>query len=190
MMRTAVTIAVAIALPFVVFVSGAYVTAQLSHRERIVEQLRVSAAESDRKPLSQRLGYDLPAVARYFGALDRSARDCERYFLELDLIFPFLYGGALAGSLLMVWSALGRPFTPAYLLAPVAITMIADWTENIVQLGQLRLFAEGGAGALNAQSIQLASAATILKLMFFAGSSVLLLFLVVIAAVRAMRIAL
>jgi hypothetical protein len=85
MRRTTVTRAVALPLPFVVSVSGARVMAKLSHRELVVEQLRVSAA------------------------------------------------------------------------------------ANKLRLRQLRLFADDGSGILNRQSVQMASAATILKLVFFAG---------------------
>lgn len=96
----------------------------------------------------------------------------EQHFLKIDLFFPVFYGAALVTSLLMVWEMLGRPFSPAWILAPVAITAVADWTENLVQLAQLARFTNDK--PLQASWIQLASLATILKLVFFTLSSMLI----------------
>jgi hypothetical protein len=96
-----------------------------------------------------------------------------RRSLEIDLLFPFFYGAAFAGALLCAWVALGRPFHPAWLLAPVLIGVIADWIENLIQLGQLRLFKPGHAETLQPNWIQIASIATSLKLALFCISSLL-----------------
>jgi hypothetical protein len=160
-----------LALPLVVFVSGAWIMARLSHRQCVVDQLnRSGVRKNDRNPLKQRLGYDIEAVQRHWGALDAVALGSERTFLQLDLIFPFFYGAALMASLMMAWSTLGRPFRPVWIIAPVVFTMLADWTENLVQLSQLRRYLKGGEVTLQAGWIQIASTATILKFLLFTGS--------------------
>lgn len=177
-----------IALPTVVFFGGAWIMSEMSDRERVMERLSQAAAPADQKPLNQRLCYDVAAVHRHWGALDDTARHAERRFLELDLIFPFLYGVALATSLLMAWASLGRPFNPAWVLAPVVITLLADWTENLVQLGQIkRYIITSNETALQAGWIQVASTATMLKLLLFGGVSLLLLWLVALVLIRALR---
>lgn len=95
--------------------------------------------------------------------------------------FPFFYGAALATSLLILWALLGRSFNPGWVLAPVVITLLADWTENLVLLVQLRRYAESGARGLNAGWIQVASVATILKLVFFVASSLLIVAIIIAA---------
>lgn len=178
-------ILIAAVLPVVVFVAGASIMAKATDRKEVLKRL-ASADPGDSKPLGQRLRYDLPAVERYLGALGPSILS-ERRFLEMDLIFPFLYGAALASGLLIVWIALGRPISTAYLMAPVAMTMLADWIENTVQLGQIHRYLAGGAGALDPNLIQIASAATFLKLLFFLISALLLLALIGISIFRAIK---
>jgi hypothetical protein len=162
-----------VALPTAVFFGGVAIMEKVS-RHKVVEQLVNSAPDPcDRKPLDQRFGYGAAAVGRYWKLVD-GALAAERRFLEVDLIFPFFYGGALAASLLLAWSTLGRPFSPAWLLSPVAVTMLADWTENLVQLAQLKRYEAGGGPKLQPGWIRLASVATSLKLLFFGASSLLL----------------
>src|SRR5215208_5929885 len=100
------------ALPGIVFLGGAQMITRLSGRDRVVERLG-GLAEGDRKPLNQRLHYDRTAVDRHWGALDAGAFAAEARFLEMDLVFPLLYGAAFLASLLIGWAALGRPFNPA-----------------------------------------------------------------------------
>ncbi|HXO29397.1 MAG TPA: hypothetical protein VOA80_18755 [Thermoanaerobaculia bacterium] len=69
----------------------------------------------------------------------------------------------------------------------MAITVLADWTENLVQLAQLSRYSAGGAPALQAAWIRVASAATSLKLTFFSASSLLLLTFVAMALLRFAR---
>ena len=85
--------------------------------------------------MQQRLGYDTSAVNHHWGALDNTALRRERRFLELDLVFPFLYGVALSASSWRTWATLGRPFHAAWLMAPVAITVLADWTGSSCSWG-------------------------------------------------------
>ena len=172
-------------LPTLVFYGGVQIMSKLSGRADVTKQLREKLNASDAKPLNQRVtGYDLEAVRRHWTVLDQTARTSEERFLEMDLVFPFFYGGALAGALLMAWAMLGRPFHPGWLLAPIAITVAADWIENLVQIRQLRRYAESGTAGLQSGWIQIASAATMIKLIFFFGASVFLIWLTVWMVVR------
>jgi hypothetical protein len=175
-----------LALPAAVFVAGLAIMEKVTDHQEVEKQACSAPDPCDRKPLDQRLGYDTGAVDRYWRAVG-VALPLEQRFLEADLIFPFFYGGALAASLLLAWSALGRPFNPAWIMAPVAITVLADWTENLVQLAQLRRYFAGGAPALQAAWIRVASTATTLKLSFFIASSLLLLTLVAMVLLRIAR---
>lgn len=175
-----------VALPVAVFMGGSTLMARLSGRETVKQQLREKAEPRDAKPLNLRTaGYDAGAAGRHWGALDAHARGIERRFMEMDLVFPLVYGAAFTAALLLAWGALGRPFHPAWLLAPVAVTLAADWTENLVQLGQLHRFGESGAAGLQPGRIQLASAATRVKLLFFVGSAALVAALASLMAYRA-----
>jgi len=175
-----------IALPAAVLVGGVAIMTKVTHHQEVEERASSAPHPCDRKPLDQRFGYDAGAVDRYWGAVG-GALPAEQRFLEVDLAFPFLYGGALAASLLLAWSSLGRPFSPAWIMAPVAITVVADWTENLVQLAQLRRYSAGGAHALQASWIRVASAATSLKLLFLGVSSLLLLTLVAMVLLQFAR---
>lgn len=155
-------------LPAVAFFSGAWLLLKLSGREQVSQ-----------KPLNRRFGYDVSAVRDYWGALGESGRRAERRFLELDLAFPVLYGGALAASLLMARSSLKDPLPGALILAPVAVTLLADWTENVIHLNQLRRYVVSGQGALQESWIRVASTATALKLSFLTVSWLILLYLII-----------
>jgi len=175
-----------VALPAVVFLAGVAIMEKATDHQGVKKQACSAPDPCDRKPLDQRLGYDTGAVDRYWEAVG-GALPKEKRFLEADLLFPFFYGGALAASLLLAWGTLGRPFNPAWIMAPVAITVLADWTENLVQLAELRRYSAGGAHALQATWIRVASAATTLKLSFFSVSSLLLLALVAMVLLRFAR---
>jgi len=163
-----------LALPILVFFGGAEIMNRLSHRQPARE-----------KPLNRRFHYDIGDVQRVWGAFDRAGLRAELRVLELDLVFPFLYGGALAASLLLAWNALGRPFAALLIVAPVGITLLADWTENLVQMQQLRRFLDGA--ALEEPRIRIASAATAVKLTFFYASWLGLFTLVSLLFVRVLR---
>jgi hypothetical protein len=166
-----------LALPVVVFWGGAWVMTKLSGRQ----------VDKQVKPLNRRWsGYDADAARSYWDAAEKRAPGAERRFLEVDLIFPFLYGGALAAALLMGWALLGRPFHPAWLLAPIAITLFADWAENLVQLGQLGRFSTGA--VVEEGWIRVASAATVTKMTFLSLSWALLLGLIFLMLRRGARI--
>jgi hypothetical protein len=117
-------------------------------------------------PLNFRLaGYDAKDAGAYWNWLGPDGRLAEQRFLEADMAFPFLYGGTLLASLLLAWAWLGRPINVAWLVAPVAITVIADWIENLVHWQQLKQFMQQA--PVDAGWIQVATLATSVKLVLF-----------------------
>jgi hypothetical protein len=165
-------------LPFAVFVGGAQLMSYLTGRSQVLQRLEAGPKEH-RKPLNQRLGYDRDAVAAHWSQIGGDTLSNEQRFLELDLVFPLVYGGAFAISLLTLWIAGGRRFSVAWLIAIVGLTIVSDWTENLVQLAQLRRYMQSGADALDPGWIGVASVATVLKLTFFSVCSVAVLALAI-----------
>lgn len=126
----------------------------------------------EKLPINMRLcGYTPADVAQQWG---KHSYKTERQFLLYDLAFPLFYGGALCLALWLAWSDLGRPFAPAWLLAPVLLGMLADWVENLIHLDQLGRYAQHGPTALSSGWIQLASWATSLKLVLVCTGFLLL----------------
>ena len=168
-------------LPYATFRFGSFLLSLLSGRGDRLEasrRLKTLPDKADRKPLNQRIqGYDLPAVRRSWGALarDPDLLPSEERSLRLDLFFPLLYGAAFTVSLLLAWRDRERTFAFAWLLLPVAVYMLADWTENLAQLKQLQRYRQAGPDALQARGIQVASRATSVKLLFFIGCLLLTL---------------
>jgi hypothetical protein len=173
-----------LALPAAVFCGGVWAMSRLPGRDHVARRLSELPDPADRKPLNRRFGYGGRAVRRHWGALDDRALRAERHLLRLDLAFPLAYGAAFAVSLVMAWEALGRPHSAAWPLLPVALAMLADWTENLVQLGQLGRFVDGGDDALQPSWIRVASTATAVKLLASGMTSVVLVVLVVAMVVR------
>jgi hypothetical protein len=182
-----VKVIVILTLPTTAFLGGAWLMFEISGRERVTQSLVDKAEPADRKPLYRRLNYDIDAVKRHWGALDSEALHSERRFLQLDLVFPFLYGAALAFSLIMAWEALGRRFHPAWVLTPVLIAMLSDWAENLLQLRQLSYYLTGGDTLLQAWWIRVAAVATLLKLLFFSTALLVLILLVCFMLIHAYR---
>ncbi|HYO12231.1 MAG TPA: hypothetical protein VE685_03435 [Thermoanaerobaculia bacterium] len=175
MSNLAVKAVLVLALPLVVLLGGGWIMEKWSQRDLVKKALEGS---SHSKPLNLRwLGYGIDDVENHWKPLlgDPKVVGAEQKFLQLDLAFPLLYGAALAISLWMAWAALGRPFH-AWLIAPVAVGMLADWTENLVQLQQLDRFRNRA--ALEATWIHVASAATVLKLLSLSGAYLFLAWLV------------
>jgi hypothetical protein len=150
-------------IPAAVSIGGAALLTRLSGRALVTAQL-ATLPEEHRKPLNSRWRYDRSAVEQHWCALDAKALAAETRFLEMDLVYPFAYGGAFLTALLLGWAMLGRPFNPAWLIVPVAVTVVADWAENLTILPQIRAYTLGGADALDAGRIAMASAATAVKL--------------------------
>ena len=145
------------------------------------------ALPANQKPLGQRFGYDADDARKHWDALNDKALGAEQRFLELDLVYPFLYGSALAFSLFMAWTSLGRPFNSLWLVTPSLIMVLADWTENVAQLHEMKRFINNRATTLNANWIRIASVGTTLKWAFVVGVSLLLISLVVVMIWRALR---
>lgn len=183
-MSTLLRVVLLVALPIVAFAAGGTVMQQKTGRPYVRDLLNGKTTTGPRgevtkmKFLNMRWeGYDREAFRTYWNALNAKARGIEEEFLEWDLVFPFLYGGALAASMLMAWAALGRPVHPAWVLLPVLALVAADWTENLVQMGQIRRWNAGGDAALQAGWIAVASAATRLKWAFTLISAAALIYL-------------
>lgn len=174
-------IILALALPTLVFVSGASLMSRWTDRQAVRERLTRDFPDNPR-PLNMRFGYDVATARGLWSSLDPSMRESEQQFLKLDLVFPLVYGAGLAAGLLLAWGAAARPVNPAWLIALVGITILADWTENLTQLQQLRQFVTDQ--RLDAGWIGLASAATMVKLTFFIASSSAIVILAVAAVYR------
>lgn len=166
-------------LPLIIFQISSFIIRRLSGQAQVVRRLE-QLPKKDRKPLNQRTwGYDPEVVKRLWGALarDPDLLSHEERSLRLDLVSPLLYGSAFAISLLLAWGYRDRSFVSGWLLLPVVILILADWTENLAQFKQLRLYRQGGSEALQSGGIQLASRATTVKILFFIGCWILILWL-------------
>lgn len=163
------TALLALGFPIAVLFFGDDVLSGASGRAAVIRQLSEERHESPR-PLSRRwFGYGADAVKEYWFWLKPAGRWAEKTFLTLDLLFPFLYGGALAVSLWWVWMALERPFHPTWILAPLALITMADWLENLIQLAQLRYYVSSNEQSVQSGWIRLSSCATIVKLWVTSG---------------------
>jgi hypothetical protein len=149
----------AVILPLAVFGGVGSLMAQRSGRKKALQD----SHPPNPKPLNTRLSYAVDDVDDFWRALGADGLIAERRFLEFDLIFPALYGGALTASLL--WLALeGRSWLAIVGLALVVVGVVADWAENLIQLEQLRLYSRLGRPGLQPQAVRSASAATAVKL--------------------------
>jgi hypothetical protein len=180
-MSNGTTIAVAILLSAGALFGGGWALTALSGHAAVSEAVRQAVGrgeidEKDARFLNVRFqGYGVEAVAKHWQVLrgNRSAAEAEARFLKLDLAFPFLYGAAFLASLWLLWHALGRPVAAAWLLAPVAAGVLADWIENLAQLRQLARFLRGE--ALQPGWIAVANAATVSKLVTLSAAGLLIL---------------
>jgi hypothetical protein len=171
MTTSALRVLIVLGIPIALFISGGYLMMHITGRDQF-PRTRVPTSV----PLNFRLsGYDSITASAYWEWLGPDGRLAERRFLEADLVFPFLYGGAMLASLLLAWTALGRAFDPTWLVIPVAITVLSDWIENLLHWHQLKHFLQGE--PLQAQWIEIASIATSTKLVFFSISMLLILVL-------------
>jgi hypothetical protein len=120
-------------------------------------------------------GDEREAAKKYWSWLNTLGRQVGGKFLALDLLFSFVYGGALAANLWWVWATVGRPFHPAWIVAPLAMILTADWTEHFIQLAQLRHSVPSDEGRIQNLLIQISSCATMIKLWLTLGLYVSLL---------------
>ena len=121
-------------------------------------------------------GRSEPLTRHWLAFVDRWA---EEKHLTLDLLFPVAHGGALAVSLWWVWATLGHPFHPAWIAAPLAMILTADWTEHLIQLVQLRHYLPSTEGRIQSLWVRISNCATIIKLWLTFGFYVSLAGLVV-----------
>jgi hypothetical protein len=96
-----------------------------------------------------RCPYDRAYAETYWGKLaaappvdGHAPLASERALLKIDLVFPLIYGGALAAGLYYSTHQLGHPATGVMLA--VLLMMAADWTENLAQLAAMSRFKTGG----------------------------------------------
>ena len=183
-----ISILQALWLPLAVYVVAGMLMILASGHRYVQQQWKESRTLTNRTSLNMRWrGYNAADVAQLWGALDRRGLISERRFLKMDLIFPLFYGGSFLIALLGVWADLGKPFSSIWLVVPVVVTVLADWTENLTQLGQLRRFTAKGKEALQDGSIHAASIATVVKLFSFILG--LLAFLLILACWRGTQMA-
>jgi hypothetical protein len=171
-----IEIIVLLALPLVSIIGGGWIMTVMSKRQPLIQ-----------KPLGQRIGYNISDVQQCWGVLDCKAILSEKRFLELDLVFPFVYGGAFTISLLIAWTSLNRPISPLWIMTPLAITILADWMENLAQLGQIKRYIINREIGLQSNWIRVASVATTVKWIFFGVVSMFLFTLVGMIFVRAFK---
>jgi hypothetical protein len=181
-LKVVARIIVALALPALVFVGGAQLMSRWTNHQLVRERLARDHPDNP-TPLNMRFGYDVATVRAVWSSLDNPAvQNSEQQFLKLDLVFPLVYGAGLIAGLLLAWAAANRPINAAWLIALVGITIVADWTENLTQLQQLRQFIADQ--RLDASWIGVASAATMVKLTFFIASASAIVILAVVALYR------
>lgn len=159
----------AVGFPAELVLGGGHVLSDVSGRAAAANQLTLGKEDAP-KPLNLRwFGYGKTAAKEYWDWLTCVGRHAEEKFLILDLLFPLVYGGALAASLWWVWATLGRPFHGAWIAVPLAMILTADWTENLIQLVQLRHYLSSHESRIQNVWIQVSSCATVIKLWFTSG---------------------
>lgn len=153
-----------------VIVGGGYVMNKLVER---------SCKTADVTPLGMRWqsGYTKETAIEYWKTLSEREPDLstERKFLLIDLVFPFIYGGAFFATLLYATTSNHHPVPPALLLLLIAAIALADWIENLIQLQQIKLFAQNEAD-VNVLQIHIASIATRIKWLLSATVFILVIY--------------
>lgn len=174
-----VTAALMVVAPVVLFTAVGAWMMRATGRARFRQRRSEPASE----PLNFRFrGYDVQAVAAYWQWLGADGRAAELRFLKADLVFPIWYAGLMLASIATGWLALDRPWPLGLLAAPVLVTVVADWVENLEHIAQLARFHRSE--PLQAARVRLASVATSVKLLMFWLSTLLM---VLLAAAVAMR---
>jgi hypothetical protein len=150
-------------IPLILILAGGKAMSWLSGRPM------ARGASGAEKPLNQRLGgYTVAETAAHWQPFSAERQRQERAFLEIDLVYPFLYGGALLAALLLARAWLGRPFDAVWVFLPVLLAVVGDWVENLIHLNQFGHWTRAGTSAsaatLHSGWIQIASLATMVKL--------------------------
>ena len=155
-----------LALPAVALLGGFAVFKSL-HQQQTIDGLLASLPPQHAKPLNQRYGgYNAAKAGIHWDELRKDPKGipAARFLLAIDLVFPLVYGAAIAAALVIAWWGFGWKFHPGWLIAPVAVVIVADWTENVLHLSQI------DSASLSASWIGVASIATQVKLI---GASIL-----------------
>lgn len=159
----------------VFFIGAALMSAAAGHGE-IAKALKGS---DEQKPLpalnQQRTGYTADYVKEVWErtkTVDPELKS-EKVYLKMDLVFPLFYGSVLACCLALVQRATGANLHFAALYGPVVVTVLSDWIENTTQLTLIGTYTASEA-SLDPGMVQLASAATVLKLACFVLSVLLI----------------
>ena len=119
-----------------------------------------------RQPIDGTQGRSEPLTRHWLAFVDRWA---EEKHLTLDLLIPVAHGGALAVSLWWVWATLGHPFHPAWIAAPLAMILTADWTEHLIQLVQRRQYLPPTEPRIQSLWVRVSNCATTIKLWLTLG---------------------
>lgn len=128
---------VAIGFPLALQCGGEQMLPHASGRVAVINPLSVKT-QARLKALNPRwLGSGLDAAKRCWSWINEAARQATEKFPARSVLFPFVYGCALAVNLWWAWETLGHPFYPAWIVAPLAMILTADWTEHLLQLAQL-----------------------------------------------------
>jgi hypothetical protein len=191
-MSDGATIAPAILLAGGGFLGGGKVLEVLSRHDLVRQALVAAVARGEIEKrdalfLNLRIrGYSTRAAARHWQLLrtDGGLARAERRFLQLDLLFPLVYGAAFAGGLWLLRGALERRADTGWLIAPVVIGVLADWVENFIQLRELDRFLRGE--RLQTGWIRIASVATIVKLISLSGAVLLIVLGVIWGVAKAL----
>jgi hypothetical protein len=160
--------------PILIYFIAGYPLIHFTHRDQYLE-----TKDPASKPLNLRyFGYNPTAAIDYWTWLQKNnGLIAEQNFLKADLFFPFFYGGAMLTSLFFAWVWINRRLNQILLIMPVAIMVVADWTENLVHLRQLGRFVNNE--PVESGWIQVASIATTTKWAFLVLSSLVILSLAI-----------
>lgn len=158
-----------VVLPALLFIGGAVFMMRATGRARFRQRRNQPASEP---PNLRFRGYDAADTMEYWEWLGPEGSRAELRFLRADMVFPFWYAGCLLASMYFALVALEHPLSSAVAVAPVAVAVVADWVENLIHIRQLRRFM--GGQPVQVGEIQLASLATSTKLLFFWGSTLIM----------------
>jgi hypothetical protein len=152
-------------LPLLVLNGGGSLLQRISGRRLVAIQLQKLTDKKDRQGLGLRFqGYNAAQVKTHWGGLGADERVIEQHFLWMDQVFAPLYGFAFYYALSQASQYLDDPLPPAALIALVCAMVVADWTENTLQLQQLRRLDSGEDAELQTGWVRVASIATQIKL--------------------------
>lgn len=165
--------ALGIALPILVIIVAGKLMVEVSGRDRVVESISGKPEDFPKALQSRFYGYNAAEAKTYWDALRDEGRKAEIRLLQFDLLFPLLYGAALAFSVMTLWSALDIRTSMAWFLVPVIAAVITDWIETAILLQQVKNF--DSTGTFDAGQIQVASIATIAKSISIALSALLII---------------